>query len=139
MQESGLHIENDLGNNGSAKVKATDDIMSLDQPDLIIIAVKMWDLEDIARDLKKIAGPNTAVLSLQNGVIKDYVLRRVFGEDSVIGGVGYVATSIGSPGVIKQVGALQRHQTRRIRRPKACAHRGTGARIRRLRRRGDAV
>jgi len=108
MQETGLHIENDPGNNASAKVKATDDILSLDQPDLIIIAVKMWDLEDIARDLKKIAGPNTAVLSLQNGVIKDYVLRREFGEENVIGGVGYVATSIGRPGVIKQVGALQR-------------------------------
>jgi 2-dehydropantoate 2-reductase len=108
MQESGLHIENDLGSNGSAKVKATDDITSLAQPDLIIIAVKLWDLEGIAHDLKKIAGPNTAVLSLQNGVIKDYVLRRVFGEDNVIGGVGYVATSIRRPGVIKQVGALQR-------------------------------
>ncbi|WP_336596342.1 2-dehydropantoate 2-reductase [Paraburkholderia bengalensis] len=108
MQESGLRIENDLGNNSFAKVKATDDITSLDKPDLIIIAVKMWDLEAIAHDLKKIAGPNTAVLSLQNGVIKDYVLRRVFGEANVIGGVGYVATSIGRPGVIKQVGALQR-------------------------------
>ena len=108
MQETGLHIENDLGNNASATVRATDDILSLDKPDLIIIAVKMWDLEDIAHTLKKIAGPQTAVLSLQNGVIKDYVLKRVFGDDAVIGGVGYVATSVGRPGVIKQVGALQR-------------------------------
>jgi 2-dehydropantoate 2-reductase len=89
-------------------VRATDSILSLDQPDLIIIAVKMWDLEDSVRDLKKIAAPNTAMLSLQNGVIKDYVLRREFGEENVIGGVGYVATSIDRPGVIKQVGALQR-------------------------------
>lgn len=108
MQETGLHIESDLGNNTSANVKATDDILSLGQPDLIIIAVKMWDLEDVARDLKMIANPDTAVLSLQNGVLKDYVLRRVFGENNVIGGVGYVATSIGRPGVIRQVGGLQR-------------------------------
>jgi 2-dehydropantoate 2-reductase len=108
MQETGLHIENDAGDNQSARVKATDDVLSLDKPDLIIIAVKMWDLEDMAHTLKKVSGPNTAVLSLQNGVIKDYVLKDVFGEEAVIGGVGYVATSIGRPGVIRQVGNLQR-------------------------------
>jgi 2-dehydropantoate 2-reductase len=108
IKEGGLHVENDLGNHFSARVNATDDIAQLGRPDLIIIAVKMWDLEQIARDLKKIAGPETAVLSLQNGVIKDYMLRKVFGDDAVIGGVGYVATTIGRPGVIAQTGALQR-------------------------------
>jgi 2-dehydropantoate 2-reductase len=105
MQETGLHIENETGNVASARVKATEDILSLDKPDLIIIAVKMWDLEDMAPILKKISGLNTAVLSLQNGVIKDYVLKDIFGETAVI---GYVATSIGRPGVIRQVGTLQR-------------------------------
>lgn len=108
MQEGGLHIENDLGNNASEMVKVTNDISTLEQPDLIIIAVKMWDLESIAQQLKKIAGPSTAVLSLQNGVIKDIILQDVFGKEAVIGGVGYVATTIGRPGVIKQTGALQR-------------------------------
>ncbi|CAG9182663.1 ketopantoate reductase family protein [Cupriavidus pampae] len=108
MLETGLHIERDSGELSSIKVKVTDDIKSLEQPDLIIIAVKLWDLESIAQELKAIAGPNTAVLSLQNGVIKDLVLRRVFGEEAVIGGVGYVATTIGRPGVIRQTGALQR-------------------------------
>jgi 2-dehydropantoate 2-reductase len=109
MQESGLHIENESGITDSlSSVKVTDDMLSVDKPDLILIAVKMWDLEDIAATLKKIAGPNTAVLSLQNGVIKDIVLKRVFGDEAVIGGVAYVATSIGRPGVIKQVGPMQR-------------------------------
>lgn len=109
MQESGLHIENESGIAESLpSVKVTDDIPSLEQPDLIIIAVKMWDLEEIATTLKKIAGPRTAILSLQNGVIKDIILKRIFGEEAVMGGVAYVATSIGRPGVIKQVGPMQR-------------------------------
>jgi 2-dehydropantoate 2-reductase len=109
MRESGLHIENESGVIASLpKVKVTDDMSSLDRPDVILIAVKMWDLEDVAATLKKIAGPDTAVLSLQNGVIKDIVLKRIFGEDAVMGGVAYVATSIGRPGVIKQVGPMQR-------------------------------
>lgn len=108
MQETGLHIENDLGNNASVRVKVTNDVLSIDRPDVILIAVKMWDLQDMAHTLKKIAGPNTAVLSLQNGVIKDYILKDVFGPDAVMGGVGYVATTIGRPGVIAQTGGLQR-------------------------------
>lgn len=109
MRESGLHLENDSGIVESLhSVKVTDDILSLEQPDLILIAVKMWDLEETAHTVKKIAGPQTAVLSLQNGVIKDIVLKRIFGEEAVMGGVAYVATSIGRPGVIKQVGPMQR-------------------------------
>ena len=48
------------------------------------------------------------MLSLQNGVIKDDILRREFGEQAVMGGVGYVATHIARPGVIHQTGAIQR-------------------------------
>ncbi|MES2185074.1 MAG: 2-dehydropantoate 2-reductase [Pseudomonadota bacterium] len=109
MQETGLQIENDSGIAASLpQVKVTEDIASLEQPDLVIIAVKMWDLEAIAHSVQKIAGPQTAVLSLQNGVIKDHILRKVFGAGQVIGGVAYIATSVGRPGVIKQVGSMQR-------------------------------
>lgn len=109
MRASGLHIENESGIVESLpSVNVTDDILSLERPDLIIIAVKMWDLEANVSILKKIAGPDTAVLSLQNGVIKDICLKRNFGESAVMGGVAYVATSIGRPGVIKQVGPMQR-------------------------------
>jgi 2-dehydropantoate 2-reductase len=109
MRETGLQIENEVGVAASlAQVNVCDDPLSLDKPDLIIIAVKMWDLEAIATTLKQISGPNTAVLSLQNGVIKDIVLKKIFGDSAVIGGVAYVATSIGRPGVIKQTGTMQR-------------------------------
>src|SRR6185503_7704185 len=55
-----------------------------------------------------LVGAHTAVLSLQNGVIKDDILRREFGNAAVMGGVGYVATHISRPGVIHQTGTLQR-------------------------------
>ena len=48
------------------------------------------------------------MLSLQNGVIKDDILRGVFGDAAVMGGAAYVGTHIARPGVIRQIGALQR-------------------------------
>ncbi len=109
MRERGLTIENATQDNiVVSTVKATDDPATIGVADLVIIAVKLWDTEAAARAVKSIVGPHTAVLSLQNGVIKDDIMRREFGAKAVMGGVGYVATHIDRPGVILQTGALQR-------------------------------
>jgi 2-dehydropantoate 2-reductase len=109
MRERGLTIESEAhGDVHLPQVKVTDDPASIGTVDLVILAVKLWDIEDAAKKLKPIVGPHTAVLSLQNGVIKDDILRREFGDAAVMGGVGYVATHISRPGVIHQTGKLQR-------------------------------
>ncbi|CAA9422434.1 MAG: 2-dehydropantoate 2-reductase, partial [uncultured Ramlibacter sp.] len=48
------------------------------------------------------------VISFQNGVLKDQYLRAAFDGRQIMGGVGYVATTIESPGVIRQTGPMQR-------------------------------
>ncbi|HET7159404.1 MAG TPA: 2-dehydropantoate 2-reductase, partial [Burkholderiales bacterium] len=89
-------------------VTVTDDPATIGPVDLIIIAVKLWDLDATALAIKPLVRSHTAVLSLQNGVVKDDILRRHFGEAAVMGGVAYVATRIDEPGVIGQTGTLQR-------------------------------
>jgi 2-dehydropantoate 2-reductase len=109
MREHGLLIESEAHGNALIKpVRATDDPLSAGTPDLIIFGVKLWDTEAVAQSLKPMVGPNTAVLSLQNGVVKDDILRGVFGDAAVMGGVAYVGTHIARPGVIHQVGTVQR-------------------------------
>ncbi len=109
MREHGLTIENEpQGDIHVPRVKATDDPATLGPADLVIIAVKLWDTEAAAKAVKPLVGPGTAVLSLQNGVVKDDILRRHFGDAAVMGGVGYVATHISRPGVIHQTGTMQR-------------------------------
>src|SRR5262245_5339756 len=109
LRDHGLLIENETqGNLHLPKVEASDRIETIGAVDLVLIGVKLWDTEAAARLVKPLVGPETAVLSLQNGVIKDDILRRVFGERAVMGGVGYVATHIARPGVIRQIGSIQR-------------------------------
>lgn len=109
MREHGLLIESEVHGNVLVKpVRVTDDPVSAGMPDLILFAVKLWDTEAVARALEPIVGPHTAVLSLQNGVVKDDILRAVFGEQALMGGVAYVGTHIARPGVIHQVGTIQR-------------------------------
>src|SRR5260221_1820006 len=109
MRERGLVIESDAhGDIRIPSVRATDDPASLGAVDLIILSVKLWDTEAAIRQLKPLLKPGTGVLSLQNGVIKDDVLRRELGDAPVMGGVCYVATTIARPGVIHQTGPMQR-------------------------------
>jgi 2-dehydropantoate 2-reductase len=68
----------------------------------------LWDTATLLPALKPLIGPDTAVLSLQNGVLKDDDLRAAFGPEHVIGGVAYVATHVKSPGIILQNGPMQK-------------------------------
>ena len=109
MRERGLLIENkQQGDIRVPKVHATDDPAKVGQVDLVIVSVKLWDTEAAAQSIKPLIGPGTGVISLQNGVIKDDILRRELGDATVMGGVAYVATHVSRPGVIHQTGAMQR-------------------------------
>lgn len=109
MRASGLTIENEAqGDIRIPKVQVTGEPASLESADVVILAVKLWDTEAAARAIRPLVGPQTGVLSLQNGVIKDDILRGEFGAQAVMGGVCYVAARIARPGVIHQTGTMQR-------------------------------
>ena len=109
MREKGLLIESEAqGDIALPRVNAIEDPASIGPVDVVILSVKLWDTELAARAIKPLIGPDTGVVSLQNGVIKDDILRRELGDAPVMGGVGYVATHIARPGVIQQVGTMQR-------------------------------
>jgi 2-dehydropantoate 2-reductase len=109
MRESGLTIENKAqGDIHLPKVNAVEDPALVGPVDVVILSVKLWDTESAARAIAPMLGKATRVLSLQNGVIKDDILRRELGDAPVMGGVCYVATHIARPGVIQQTGTMQR-------------------------------
>ena len=108
MREQGLKVESGLGDIHLPKVNVTDDPRTIGKVDLVLFSVKLRDTETAAQSIKPLFGPDTGILSFQNGVQKDDILRGVFGEKPVMGGVAYIATAIGRPGVIKHTGTLQR-------------------------------
>lgn len=109
LRQSGLLIESaSLGNIHLPSVQATDDPTEIGSADLVIISVKLWETEAAARLISPLLGPETGVLSLQNGVVKDDILRAELGPHGLMGGVAYVATHIARPGVVHQAGAMQR-------------------------------
>ena len=108
MRENGLTVESTHEPIRLPKVNATDNPKEIGPVDIVLFAVKLWDTESAARALEPIVGPDTGIISLQNGVQKDDVLRGIFGAGAVMGGAAYMATTIGRPGVIVQTGHMQR-------------------------------
>jgi 2-dehydropantoate 2-reductase len=108
LRANGLTIEGGPERIHVPRVKATDDPTGVNPVDLIMFCVKLWDTEKVARSLLPIIGPQTSVISFQNGVLKDEMLCGIVSEQVLLGGVAYVATTIAHPGVIGQTGAMQR-------------------------------
>jgi 2-dehydropantoate 2-reductase len=108
MQRDGLKV---LSANGDLTVKpvtVTDDIASIGHADLVMIAVKLWSTEDVARSIAPLMGPSSTVVSWQNGVVAKDILIKQYGKERVIGGVSNIAALIEAPGVVRHNGTMAR-------------------------------
>ena len=108
LRADGLRVESPLGDLHLPEVVATDDPAGLEPVDLVLFSVKLWDTEDAAARIRPLLRDETAVVSFQNGVVKDDVLGRVLGARHVLGGTAHIAATIDRPGVIRHAGTLQK-------------------------------
>lgn len=108
IQRNGLTIRRDEGDLHLHPVHAADDVAAIGPVDLVLVAVKLYDTEAVAAMLPPLMGPETAVVSFQNGVTAADTMRRAVGVERVFGGVTYIMAVISEPGVITQTGALAR-------------------------------
>jgi 2-dehydropantoate 2-reductase len=109
IQSHGLRVDSrDMGNITIYPANATKIPAEVGIVDCVIVAVKLWDTEETGRAILPMLGSETAVLSLQNGVEGDAVLAGIVGDQRIISGVAFIASSIGEPGVIKHIGTMQR-------------------------------
>jgi 2-dehydropantoate 2-reductase len=108
LRTRGLRVESPLGDVHLPKVDVTDDPADVDGVDLVLFGVKLWDTQVAAAAVKPLIRDETAVVSFQNGVVKDDILRQALGAEHVIGGVCYVAATIAEPGLIRHSGTLQK-------------------------------
>jgi len=80
---------------------ASGDPRDLPPPDLIILSVKRYDLDEVIAQLQPILGPQTTLLTLQNGVDTEARIRELAPGIRVISGVAYIYSRVAEPGVIE--------------------------------------
>ncbi|MBW3085569.1 2-dehydropantoate 2-reductase [Austwickia sp. TVS 96-490-7B] len=85
-------------------VTATQDTSEVGPVDAVLLCVKTTHLTEILPTLPPLLGPNTAVLTTQNGVETPTVVAEIVGADRVIPCIVKVFTQIAQPGVIEHRG-----------------------------------
>ncbi|MFT4265839.1 MAG: ketopantoate reductase family protein [Xenophilus sp.] len=107
IRAQGLTVRSPLGNLHVQAPTATDAPAEVGPVDVVLFGVKLWDTQAAAEAIKPLLGPQTLVISLQNGVVKDDLLTAALGNAAVAGGVCYIAATIEAPGVIGHANKLQ--------------------------------
>ena len=131
----------------ASNVMATQHCAAAGAQELVILAVKAHQLEAVAIDVPHLFGPDTVVVTMQNGIPYWYfhhhggelagsvvrsvdpggVIARMIPAERVVGCVVYPATELIAPGVVKHiegdrfpVGELDGTSSERVRRVSQC-------------------
>jgi 2-dehydropantoate 2-reductase len=100
IKQRGLTIRSATGT-FTVKPPAAGDPRELPRPDLIILGVKAYDLDEVQIQLEPVLTERTVFLTLQNGVdTEDRIIARLQ-RDCVVGGVAFIYSKIAEPGVIE--------------------------------------
>jgi len=100
LRERGLALESPLGDVVLDRVAVTDDPRSLGAVDLVVLAVKAWDVEAA---LAAVAPPSV-VLTTQNGVESPLAIAERVGKERTIVGLFRTPTLVIEPGRLRHIG-----------------------------------
>ncbi|OJF12800.1 2-dehydropantoate 2-reductase [Couchioplanes caeruleus] len=104
LRAAGLTV---IGVDGAATVtpvRATDDPTGIGAVDAVLLAVKTWQLDEALAALPPLAGPDTAVITVQNGVEAPHRVAQAVGRHAVMPGVAKVIAMLAGPGTVRHAG-----------------------------------
>lgn len=127
IKANGLKLVQDGEEHVATDVFATDRLDELGPQDVVLLALKAHQIAPIAADLVKLLGPETSLVTLQNGipwwyfqkvagpyenhaveiVDPDGFLARTIDPGRIIGCIAYPAAEIAEPGVIRHVEGIR--------------------------------
>jgi 2-dehydropantoate 2-reductase len=110
MRERGLRVRSVLGDVdlAPADTHATDDPAGIGPSQVVLFTVKSYDTESASASLPPLLGPDSVVISLQNGIDNEEKLAARIGAARVAGGAAYIFAGISEPGVVRHTGGRAR-------------------------------
>ncbi len=108
IRANGLQVKSIFGDFTIAPARATDSPAEVGPVDLILFCVKTYNTDEAVEAIQPAIGPQTTVLSLQNGIDAVERIGKVIGMEYVLGGATWISSAVEAPGVIKQVSQFRR-------------------------------
>jgi len=104
IRAGGLTVRSPMLGDFTVQAPAEADTAAVGPVDAVIVAIKTYDNPSAYPLIAPLLGPETVILTLQNGVDNVEQLAARYGAARVLGGTTYVATALESPGCIVQTG-----------------------------------
>jgi len=105
VNNHGLVIEElSSGQKYTARPVATSDPAQAAKAEVLIIFVKSTVTESAARQFSSLTGPDTLVVTLQNGLGNEQILKSYFGDSHTAAGVTSQGATFKGPGEIRHAG-----------------------------------
>ncbi len=103
IRDNGLQVKSIYGD-FLVRPDVTNTINELKTPDLIMLGVKSWQIETVAKQIKPILVKDSMVLPLQNGADNADKLLSVLDRENVLAGLSRIYSKIEAPGIINHMG-----------------------------------
>ncbi|HEY6100787.1 MAG TPA: 2-dehydropantoate 2-reductase, partial [Anaeromyxobacter sp.] len=111
IRRDGLRVDSPLGVFTARVSEVSDDPAALAPVDAVLVAVKAWQVAELAPRLAPLVRPGGVVVPLENGVEAAARLAAALGDGTVAGGLVAVLSWIDGPGGVKHVGIPPRIRT----------------------------
>lgn len=108
IKDRGLKVITPEGEFTARPALATDDPSEAGVADVLVVAVKGYDLESAGKEFSALVHEHTVVLPLLNGVNSPEILGSVLPPCRMLNGCVYISSSIEAPGIIRQTGGSRK-------------------------------
>ncbi|MBM4272696.1 MAG: 2-dehydropantoate 2-reductase, partial [Deltaproteobacteria bacterium] len=108
IREKGLIVKSVHGDFTVSPVRATDKPAEVGFVDVVLFTTKTYQTDDAVQLIKPMVGPDTMVLSLQNGIDAADRIGAVVGMEHMLYGTTWCSVAIEAPGVIGQYSQFRR-------------------------------
>lgn len=104
IRAEGLRVSSVTGDFAIRPAQATDDAAEIGTVDVVLLAVKTWQVPAAAATLGPLMGADTGVITTQNGVEAPLQVAAAVGEAAVLPGTAKVFANIEGPAHIRHSG-----------------------------------
>ncbi|WP_347861363.1 ketopantoate reductase family protein [Salimicrobium sp. PL1-032A] len=98
LREHGLKINSAVEDTEWTNPNVTEDPSTIENPDLVVLAVKGYHLDGTLPWLKTLTKKGAKVLPLLNGVEHYAILEKELGEETVLGGLAFIIATLDDKG-----------------------------------------
>lgn len=100
LRSRGLTVQSRVEGTFTVDVAATDDAAGVGPVDVVLFCVKTYQTEAAAAAIRPLVGPDTAILSIQNGIDNEERIADVVGPNAVLGAIAGLSVRTDAPGVV---------------------------------------